>query len=203
MANGFCFAEILSCYYPSEIQMFSFNNGQSLQSKMLNWSILKKFVVTKNINIPIELIDACMHCKEGAAILLVEQMYQCLTNRAVQKAPPVFEQDLSDWPYQQQLPLHARATAVQAIKNNFKSTEILTNPSNKYAQQKIQDIIRVHREHRLLDRDNDPDRFDRKPTLAEKATRRPLENARIGSTVTMTNDENDYTMFKAFGNFDS
>lgn len=81
MSNGFLVAEIFSWYYPDAIKMSSFNNGQSLESKMSNWALLKQFIIKNNLEISIELTDATMHCKEGAAILLIENMFQFLTNR--------------------------------------------------------------------------------------------------------------------------
>ncbi len=106
MSNGFLIAEIFSWYYPEDIRISAFNTGLSLDSKMTNWSIIKrvihifystiaklktlvqnifssnfKFVSKKSLNIPIELIDETMHCKEGAAIILIENMFQLLTNR--------------------------------------------------------------------------------------------------------------------------
>jgi hypothetical protein len=79
--NGFLAAEIFSWYYPDNINMAMFNTGQSLDSKMSNWTLIKKFIVANNVDVPFELIDATMHCKEDAAILLIERIYTCLTNR--------------------------------------------------------------------------------------------------------------------------
>jgi len=74
-------AEIFSWYYPDDINIYSYNTGMSLDSKMTNWSLLRKFIVKKDLAIPLELADATMHSREGAAILLVENLYQILTNR--------------------------------------------------------------------------------------------------------------------------
>ena len=38
--NGYLVAEIFSWYYPQEIQMHMYNNGQSLESKQKNWDLL-------------------------------------------------------------------------------------------------------------------------------------------------------------------
>lgn len=38
-------------------------------------------MVKNNIEIQNDIIDATLHCKEGAAIILIERMYQILTNR--------------------------------------------------------------------------------------------------------------------------
>jgi len=35
-------AEIFSWYYPQEIQMHSFDNGTSIETKIGNWSIIKR-----------------------------------------------------------------------------------------------------------------------------------------------------------------
>ena len=56
---------------------------------------------------------------------------------------PTYEIDLTDWPYQQQLPLHARSTAVQAIRNNVKNSEILTDPNSKLLQKKVKFICSI------------------------------------------------------------
>ena len=65
--------------------------------------------------------------------------YFCIHKFRIQKAAPSFEIDLTDWPYQQQLPLHARSTAVQAIRNNVKNTEILTDPNSQLLRKKVFD----------------------------------------------------------------
>lgn len=41
-SNGYLIAEIFSWYYPQEIQMHSFDNGTSIETKTGNWSIIKR-----------------------------------------------------------------------------------------------------------------------------------------------------------------
>ena len=40
-----------------------------------------QFVSNQKLNIPNEYIDETLHCKEGAAVLLIESMFETLTNR--------------------------------------------------------------------------------------------------------------------------
>jgi hypothetical protein len=41
-ANGFLIAEVLSRYYPSDIEMHSFENVTSMERKRANWVVLEK-----------------------------------------------------------------------------------------------------------------------------------------------------------------
>jgi hypothetical protein len=47
-ANGFLVAEILSKYFPQDIQMHSFENVTSQELKMANWRVLEKFFRVRN-----------------------------------------------------------------------------------------------------------------------------------------------------------
>jgi hypothetical protein len=47
-ANGFLFAEILSRYYPAEVQMHSFENVASSERKKSNWALLTKFLTVRS-----------------------------------------------------------------------------------------------------------------------------------------------------------
>lgn len=61
--------------------MFAFINGRSINSRLLNWSLIKQFITKKNLPISNEFIDATLHGKEGGAEQLLEQTYQLLTNK--------------------------------------------------------------------------------------------------------------------------
>ncbi|EDO30183.1 predicted protein, partial [Nematostella vectensis] len=170
-SNGCLVAEIFSWYYPQEIQMHSYDNGASLATKMGNWSQLQTFFQRQGFGISKEVIDGTIHCKPGAAALLVEKIYTLLTNRVVKKVRTDDELDFTDTGYQAQLPAHARSTASMAIKNNIANTELSTDPDRILCQQKAQSIINSHVEHRRKERSDDPHRFGIKPTLGELCPR--------------------------------
>ncbi|XP_013386771.1 spermatogenesis-associated protein 4-like [Lingula anatina] len=173
LSNGYLIAEIFSWYYPQEITMHSFNNGTSLDMKLLNWHVLKNFFKRHKFAIPEEYVEGTIHCKEGAAKLLIESIYEILTNRQVRRLPSEYEIDFTDRQYQEKLPMHARSTASQAVKNNLRITELMADNSFILGQQKAQEIIGSHVEHRRQERLEDPRRFGIKPTLGERSPRRP------------------------------
>jgi hypothetical protein len=81
LSNGYAYAEILHAYFPNEINMFAFINGRSLNSRLLNWALIKQFIAKKNLAISNEFIDATIHGREGGAEELLKQTYELLTNK--------------------------------------------------------------------------------------------------------------------------
>lgn len=59
----------------------------------------------------------------------------------IRKAPPEFETDFTDRGYQNKLPMHARSTATQSVKNNLRITEIQADSSLILNAQKVSQII--------------------------------------------------------------
>lgn len=173
LTNGYLIAEIFSWYFPQEIQMHMYNNGTSLDSKLRNWSLLKNFFKRHKLAIPEEYVEGTIHCKEGASRLLVERIYELLTNRQLRQTSDDGQPSFSDHEYQSTLPMHARSTATQAVKNNLRITELMADKNLILGQQKAQRIINNHIEYRQVERVADPLRFARKPTLGELAARRP------------------------------
>lgn len=172
LTNGYLIAEIFSWYYPQELQMHMYNNGTSLESKVKNWSLLRNFIRRHKLEIPDEYVEGTIHCKEKAAPLLVTRIYEILTNRRLESQTDESAVDFTDRDYQVTLPVHARSTASQAVKNNLRSTELMADRNIILGQEKAQTIIARHLDHRAQERLNDPQRFDRKSTLGELAPRR-------------------------------
>ncbi|XP_065667377.1 spermatogenesis-associated protein 4 isoform X5 [Hydra vulgaris] len=195
-SNGYLIAEIFSWYYPQEVQMHMFQNGKSIESKISNWSLLQKLFNRLAFNIPKEEIDATIHCKSGAAVLLLQRIYMTLTQRSV----PAFVEtdiDFSDNGYQQKLPFHARCTATKqatvgaerilifltweylpwiliqlAVKTNITDTELFINKDTIACTKKAEDILRSHINNRHQQRLDDPDRFGIKPTICQRSPRK-------------------------------
>ncbi|XP_077333364.1 spermatogenesis-associated protein 4 isoform X2 [Lithobates pipiens] len=174
-SNGFITAEIFYWYYPEDIQLHSFDNGTSLATKLGNWSQLEK-----------ELIDGTIHCKPGAAELLLQEIYVMLTNRRI-KTLQDNEVDFTDRNYQDKLPMVARSTATKAVKSNITLSETLAEPDIIINQQKVQAVIDLHLLQRQQERIDDPRRFNVKPSVGELALRMPPPPDNTGSESSLSN----------------
>ncbi|CAF1534862.1 unnamed protein product [Rotaria magnacalcarata] len=175
LSNGYAYAEILHAYFPNEISMFTYLNGRSLNSRLSNWSLIKQFIARKKIPISNEFIDATVHGKDGGAERLLEQTYELFTNKKAY-IDPTNERtdDFTDYSYQRNLHNFERAHTSKSLKNNLKVTELITDPSDAYRTKKSADILYQSKLDREKSRVDNPDRFDIKPTLAERCLRKPL-----------------------------
>ncbi|XP_075243668.1 spermatogenesis-associated protein 4-like isoform X2 [Convolutriloba macropyga] len=172
-SNGYVVAEILHCYFPQHLSMHQFHNGHSLESKLKNWTVLRRLIEKLELDIPDELVEGTIHMKPDAAELLIQIVYNRVTNRVIKSVPVDHEIDFSDWYYQRTLPLHARSTAAKAVSNNIKHTELVTEPNHILKQHKAQTIVNKHMEQRLKQRAEFPTRFDIDTSLGEACVRRP------------------------------
>uniref|UniRef100_A0A8C5Q8T0 Spermatogenesis-associated protein 4 n=1 Tax=Leptobrachium leishanense TaxID=445787 RepID=A0A8C5Q8T0_9ANUR len=172
VSNGFITAEIFSWYFPEDISFHSYENGTSLATKLGNWSQLEKFFLKRNLNISKELIDGTIHCKPGAAELFLQDIYVMLTNKRI-KCVQDNEVDFTDSCYQEGLPMVARSTASKAVKSNITLSEILSEPDLIVNKQKVQALMELHVQHRQQERSVNPERFNVKPSIAERAVRLP------------------------------
>ncbi|CAM4547900.1 unnamed protein product [Lepidochelys kempii] len=186
-SNGYLIAEIFSWYYPEDIHSHSYENGASLATKLSNWSQLGQFFSRRKLKPVQELIDGTIHCKPGAAEILVQDIYSMLTNGRIKNIQD--EVDFTDHYYQEQLPMVARSTASKAIKNNIKLTEIMIEPNINKNRQKVNAIINMHMQQRLVEREENPKRFNIKPSLAERAVRHPAAVDPSGSVVNIKREK--------------
>ncbi|XP_016074613.1 PREDICTED: spermatogenesis-associated protein 4 [Miniopterus natalensis] len=165
-SNGFLVAEIFTIYYPWDLKLSSFENGTSLKVKLDNWAQLEKFLAKKKIRLPKELIYGTIHCKAGVPEILIQEIYTLLTHREVK----CVRDDLvnfTDYSYQMQLPLLPRSTASKFIKDNIRSSELMSNPSMLSNELKVDFLLLLQMLQRKLSRKLNPSWFNVKPTVGE------------------------------------
>ncbi|XP_069557783.1 spermatogenesis-associated protein 4 [Brachyistius frenatus] len=169
-SNGYLVAEVLSHYYPEDFSSHSYDKGTSLSTKQRNWSQIERSLQKQNLHLMKEVIDGVVHCKPGAAELLVQEVYAILTNRGIGDVEGP-EAGFTDQEYQAQLPALARSTATRAIKNNLTITEIMTKPDINTNQSKAEVILRRHLERKAAERVLSLGRFKVKPKRNQLAAK--------------------------------
>jgi hypothetical protein len=152
-SNGFLIAEILSRFFPNEIQMHSFDNGSALSKKLDNWDQLAKFFDRKSIPVSRQMIDGVVHCKDGAALPLLSTIYMMLTNRPM----PTTTRPTND---DELIPPFARATATALIRGAVKDSELATVLQDENTQRdKNKELIEKQKEDLRDDKLNEPSRY--------------------------------------------
>jgi len=80
-ANGFLVAEIISRYYPQEVEMHSFDIGVGVKTKLDNWQQLEKFFRKHGVNISRKLIDDIIASRPNSVNQVLEEVYTFLTDK--------------------------------------------------------------------------------------------------------------------------
>jgi len=152
LANGWLYAEVLSRYYPEEVEMYQYDNGFKLDKKRNNWEHLQKFFKRKEMPVsPIDW-DPVMHCAPNAAYELLKKFYTLLTGREIlDNLQPIQEQYLQD----AQDPEYAKPT----IAKKMKERELVRVQDEKVKQDMAKTIIMSHNDTLRTDRMTNPDRF--------------------------------------------
>eukprot|EP00291_Cryptomonas_curvata_P001782 CAMPEP_0172187748 /NCGR_PEP_ID=MMETSP1050-20130122/21515_1 /TAXON_ID=233186 /ORGANISM="Cryptomonas curvata, Strain CCAP979/52" /LENGTH=188 /DNA_ID=CAMNT_0012862115 /DNA_START=17 /DNA_END=579 /DNA_ORIENTATION=+ len=151
-ANGFLVAEIFSRYFPHEVQMHSFDNGTSLQKKLANWELLEKFFVKKRVPITRTMMDNVLHCKDNAAIPMLETIYTCLTSKKVQSVRPNNDDEL--------IPPFARPTASFVLKENLRDSELATTLADgNTSKDRAAQLLEEHNQTLRNEKVQEPGRF--------------------------------------------
>eukprot|EP00727_Mastigamoeba_balamuthi_P011248 m51a1_g6746 hypothetical protein (996) ;mRNA; r:267163-270571 len=145
LTNGFTVAEIYSCYFPADVEMFSFENATSLPRKLANWELLYKFFRKREVPVSRELINDVVHAKGGAAIALLEATYVFLTNKTPIRTKQVAVGAGAAAQIPEELPPFAKPTASKLVKEAMTDTEIAaTRDAGKVVAQKNQQLIEEH-----------------------------------------------------------
>ncbi|XP_054648771.1 spermatogenesis-associated protein 4 [Dunckerocampus dactyliophorus] len=143
LSSGYHVAEIFSRYYPKEFEMLSYSKGLSLSAKLDNWNKIRRSLQKLRLHLMEKIVYGTLHCKAGAAELLVQQVYTILTKHRI-RAVQSLEMDFTDQEYQKLLPTVARPTANTALNSNLRLTEILAFPDTRTTQKKAEAIICKH-----------------------------------------------------------
>jgi len=80
--------------------MDSFASGSSMDVILINWLSLKELLKQFDIAVPQRIIDGIRNFKDGAAELLLEQLYRHFTGRQISKVKSPHRVDLTDHAYQ-------------------------------------------------------------------------------------------------------
>jgi len=113
LTNGYLTAEILSRYYPKDVNMMNFENGTRLAAKVDNWEQLYKQFQKKGLAIAKQDFDAVIHCAPGAAHAFILKLYQVLTKKVLKVLPSG-----AMGPEVMPLPAYMRDTASYRLKDH-------------------------------------------------------------------------------------
>ncbi|KAG1657318.1 hypothetical protein FOA52_008046 [Chlamydomonas sp. UWO 241] len=83
--NGFIVAEVFSRYFPTDIQMHSFDNGVSTNCKKDNWGQLVRFAERRGVSLPADLVVGTRQGVHGAAVALLEHLYEVFTGKKIKR----------------------------------------------------------------------------------------------------------------------
>ena len=84
-------AEIFSRYFPSDINMHTFEYHESMKNKRNNWGQLIVFFKRRDLPILIKNVDSLVTNEGNATIEFVKQVYTLLTERVLMPPIKVYE----------------------------------------------------------------------------------------------------------------
>eukprot|EP01084_Bolivina_argentea_P268335 455733_1 len=172
-SNGFMVAEILSRYYPHDIEMHSFDNGCNINTKQDNWNQLKKFFNKIEFEYNTEEIMNIIKCdtKSQSVKLLINRLYQTITNKKLRAPPKIKENKL--------IPPYAFNTASKTVTEEFRGKNVENSDINTTKQQ-ARNIINQHQELQ----------FQQKTLRGNSVKKHLLSSGRVARrTVKTTNNE--------------
>ena len=152
-SNGFLVAEIFSRYYGKEFSMHSYDNGYAMKVRKDNWKQLLK--VFRKIGLPTIIteneVSDIVYCRDGAAVIFINRIYEVLTQRKVQN---VIKRPLPD-----SIPPFARPTASTVANSTSKSPEICETNDVGSCARTVQEKIGDHEKSILEAKSLEADRF--------------------------------------------
>lgn len=138
-SNGFMFAEILSRYYPHDIEMHSFDNGSNNNTKKDNWNQLKRFFNKIDFEFTDQEINNIIKCdpKSDSVKSLINRLYQAITNKKLREPPKLNTNKL--------VPPYAFNTASKTVTEKFRGKDT-DNSDRTMMKQEARKIIDQHSE---------------------------------------------------------
>ena len=97
LSNGFVVAEILSRYFPKEINIYSFDNGLKIARKIDNWEQIAKLLKKKDFELKKEEYEPVVYYSEGAAEHVLRRLYEFLTKRSWPERPRIAKEPTPHW----------------------------------------------------------------------------------------------------------
>lgn len=173
-SNGFLAAEIYSRYYPREIHMHSFDNGNAHKSKTDNWFQLIKIFKKVGVSDVVSEGEArwIASLEDGAAVTFLTKSYEVLTQRKISqqiKQPTIGK-----------APGYQRETSLGKVRSTMKVNDIKEGYDVAKNSEIVQNVIDVHAKSQLDERMVDPDRFS---VTSQNSSQTDRSNRRM-STVT-------------------
>lgn len=175
-SNGFLVAEITSRFYGKDIQMHSYDNGNSAKSKKDNWMQLIKLYKRLGHN---EIISdyqahhiACL--EEGAAVDFICRLYEALTQKTIQtqvKKPTLGK-----------VSGYARDISLTKVRKAMQINDVQDGTDRDRVAGIVRNAMVSHERSLQDDRMNDPERFS-VASISVKAQQAPPKS-------TMEDDDN-------------
>ena len=136
------FAEILSRYYPHDIEMHSFDNGCNISTKQDNWNQLKKFFKKIDFEFNTAEISEIIKSdpKSQAVKSLINRLYQAITNKTLKEAPKLNQTKM--------IPPYAFNTASKTVTEQFRGKDV-ANSDITSTKQQARSIIDEHQSLQL------------------------------------------------------
>jgi len=151
-SNGFLVAEIFSRYYPRDIQMHSYDNGNAYKAKKDNWNQLIKIFSKLGLNLLSNEEAHQIATLEGSvAVEFLIRCYQVLTSRKVST--------VSKQPTMDKEPGYARETSLAKVRHTVKAKDLKEGYDVERNSEIVSDVISRHERDLQQERLNDPERF--------------------------------------------
>lgn len=150
---GFLVAEIFSRYYAKDVQMHSFDNGQSTKAKKDNWAQLIK--VFRKIGLSEIVSEQEAHwiasLEEGAAVTFLIRAYETLTQRKLSLAtkPPTLTKE----------PGYLRDNSVAKVRKAMQHNALEEGYNMQKSSKILASVLNEHERDLQEERFVDPERY--------------------------------------------